>query len=98
LHAFEVFQFPAGVDGGLTGDIRISEMRRRLVSDPDTCDIPDGVLWALDIHPEGDIVGSAKFNSNDLDEATLSEMLTDYVALLRKALDAVDAPINTLLT
>lgn len=98
LHAFEVFQFPAGADGGMTGDIRISDMRRRLLSDPDTCDIPDGVLWALDIHPEGDIIGSVKFNSNDLDEATLVDLLADYVALLRAALDAVESPIDTLLT
>jgi hypothetical protein len=98
LHAFEVFQFPAGVDGALVGDIRISEMRRRLWSHPHTSDIPDGALWALDVHPEGDIIGSIKFNSNDLDEATAAAMLTEFVTLLRKALDAADSPLATLLT
>jgi hypothetical protein len=91
-----VFQFPVGADGTLVGDIKVSEMRRRLVTDPDTSDIPDGVLWALDIHPEGDMVGSVRFNGNDVDQATAVEWVDDYVALLRGALAAIDTPIGEL--
>jgi hypothetical protein len=98
VHALEVFQFPVGADGELVGDVRISEMRRRLISDPNTSDIPDGVLWALDVHPEGDMIGSIRFNSNDVDEATLVAMAEDYITLLRKALASVDGPIADLLT
>ncbi|HEX4721473.1 MAG TPA: condensation domain-containing protein [Pseudonocardiaceae bacterium] len=96
VHALEVFQFPVGADGTLVGDIKVSEMRRRLVTDPDTSDIPDGVLWALDIHPEGDMVGSVRFNGNDVDQATAVEWVDDYVALLRGALAAIDTPIGEL--
>lgn len=88
VHALECFQFPVGADGSHVGDVTIAEMRRRLLSDPDTSDIPDGVLWALDIHPEGDMIGSIRFNSNDVDEAPLVEMADGYIALLRGALAA----------
>ena len=97
VHALEVFQFPVGADGELVGDIRVSEMRRRLISDPNTSDIPDGVLWALDVHPEGDMVGSVRFNSNDVDQSTLVAMAEDYITLLRKALAMVDSPLDELL-
>lgn len=96
VHALECFQFPVGADGNLVGDIRISEMRRRLLSDPNTSDIPDGVLWALDIHPEGDMIGSIRFNSNDVDEATLTKMAEEYITLLRHAVGAPDTPITEL--
>jgi hypothetical protein len=97
VHALECFQFPVGADGTPVGDIKVSEMRRRLLSDPNTSDIPDGALWALDIHPEGDMVCSIRFNSKDYDEPTLVAMAEDYIALLRKALVSVDSTIEDLI-
>ncbi|MEV4054582.1 condensation domain-containing protein [Amycolatopsis sp. NPDC049688] len=95
VQAFQCFQFPVGAEGAPVGDIEIAELRRRLLSDPDTSDIPDGVVWALDIDPEGDIVGSVRFNSNDFDAATLEGLVTRYIELLRVAVADMDAPFGT---
>ncbi len=94
VQAFQCFQFPVGADGTPVGDIRLTEMRRRLLSDSDTSDIPDGVVWALDIDPEGDIIGSVRFNSNDFDAPTLVALVDEYVELLRTALADTEAPIS----
>lgn len=95
VQAFQCFQFPVGADGTLVGDIKIAELRRRLLSDSDTSDIPDGVVWALDMDPKGDIIGSVRFNSNDFDASTLVELVTRYTELLRTVLANVDAQLNT---
>jgi hypothetical protein len=97
VQAFEIFQFPVGADGNPVGDIKVSQMRRRLLPEANTADIPDGVLWALDIHPDGEIIGSIRFNSNDFDAATLESLATDYTRLLRIAVANVDAPLETVL-
>jgi hypothetical protein len=92
--AFQCFQFPAGADSTLVGDIRIAEMRRRLVSAPHTSEIPDGAVWALDILPEGEIACGVKFNSNEFDEATLVGVAADYREILRTMVANVDAPLG----
>lgn len=97
VHALTVSQSPVGTDGVPIGDLRITALCGRLRSDPGTSDIPDHVLWALDVHPEGDIIGSIRFNSNDVDEATLVDMADGYTALLRFAVAAPDDPIDDLL-
>ena len=94
VQAFQCFQFPVGTDGTPVGDLKIAEMRRRLLSDPNTSDIPDGVVWALDIDPDGDIICSIRFNSNDFDEATLVELATGYVDLLRTVTTDVTTPLD----
>jgi condensation enzyme len=94
VQAFQCFQFPVGAEGALVDDVHIAEMRRRLLSDDDTADIPDGVVWALDLHSRGDIIGSIRWNSNDFDPATLVGLATDYIDLLRTAVADVDAPLD----
>jgi hypothetical protein len=90
VHALEVVGFPVG-------DVRGAEPRTRPLSDPDTSGIPGGVLWSLDLDPEGDIIGSIRFDGNDIDEATLVGLADDYLALLRFAVAAPDDPIDDLL-
>lgn len=94
VQAFQCFQFPAGVDSTPVGDIRITEMRRRVLSDSRSADIPDGVVWALDILPEGEIVCGVKFNHNEFDQATMVGNAALYLDLLRAALADVDAPLG----
>jgi hypothetical protein len=95
VQAFQCFQFPAGADSTLVGDIRITEMRRRLLSDPHTSDIPDGAVWALDILPDGEIACGIKFNSNEFDEATVVGTAAEYRNILRTMVADVDTPLNT---
>jgi condensation enzyme len=90
--AFQAFQFPAAVDG-VIGDLGFSEIRRRLLSHPSTSDIPNGVLWALDVLPSGETVGSLRYNSKEFNEATLTALVSEFRLLLRSAVTAPDATL-----
>lgn len=91
---FQVFLFPFGLDGELIGDLRISEMRRRLVSQPVASDIPDGVLWTLNPHPDGDVIGHLQFRRNRFDQSTVNEMEAELGRLLQNAVAAPEAPLR----
>jgi hypothetical protein len=94
VSAFEVFQYSVAMEGKLIGDVRYTDLRRRLISHDDTTDIPDGNLWALDLDPSGDMVGSVRFNSHDFDAPTVVAMVDEYRELLRTSLAAPDAPLD----
>lgn len=83
--AFEVLQFPEALDGELIGDVKYTEMRRRVRSQPVSSDIPDGALWALDILPSGEMIGSLKYNSARFDESTMWRLIAAYDRVLRNA-------------
>jgi condensation enzyme len=91
--AFQVFQFPADDGGASAGDLRYSEIRKRLRSEPETSDIPDGALWTLDLHPSGEMVGSLRFNSRLFDAGTIADMIAGYERLLRTAVVSPDAAL-----
>jgi condensation enzyme len=93
MQAFQCFQFPAGADSTTVGDIRITEMRRRVLSAEHTSDIPDGAVWALDILPEGEIACGIKYNTNEFDEATVLGTAAEYRDILRAMVADVDAPL-----
>jgi hypothetical protein len=94
VSAFEVFQYSVAMEGQLVGDMRYTDLRRRLISHPNTSDIPDGNLWALDLDPAGDIVGSVRFNRLDFDEPSIVAMVDEYRELLRTSLAAPDSALN----
>jgi condensation enzyme len=91
---FQLFPFPFALDGQLIGDLRISEMRRRLLSQPVGCDIPDGVLWTLNLHPDGDMIGHLQFRRNRFDDNTVSTMERNFDRLLRDVVTAPDSPLR----
>lgn len=93
--AFEVLHSPeAPLEGQLVGDVRYAHLRRRLISHPNTSEIPDGNLWALDLDPAGDMLGTLKYNSLHFDEQSIVAMVEEYDALLRASLAFPDAPLN----
>lgn len=96
LFALQAFQFPPGLDGDLVGDVRYAEVRNRLLSDSNSCDIPDGALWTLDIIPSGETIGSLRFNRNLFDASTIIGIVEEFDRLLRNAITSPDAPLNQL--
>jgi hypothetical protein len=92
--AFEVFQYPQTLEGELIGDVRYTGLRRRLISDTDTSEIPDGNLWDFDLDPAGDMVGLVKYNSLDFDSSTIVAMVEEYRELLRASLRSPDSPLR----
>jgi condensation enzyme len=94
VSAFQLFQYSVAMEGQLVGDLKYTDLRRRLISHADTSDIPDGNLWALDLDPAGDMVGSVRFNSHDFDEPTIVAMVDEFRELLRTSLAFPDSPLN----
>jgi hypothetical protein len=93
VFSFQVFQFPFVMNHERIGDIEYSDIRRRLKSQAVTTDVPDGGLWTLDVHPDGDMVCSLWFNSNLFDQSGISAMESEFRRVLRDAVTAPDAAL-----
>ncbi|SDH49825.1 Condensation domain-containing protein [Actinokineospora alba] len=94
--AFEVLQTPADITDDLIGDLKYTEIRRRLLPHPLSSHIPNGALWATDVLPSGEMVGSLKFDLNRFDEATVIGLVDGLRETLRNAVTNPDAPIANL--
>jgi len=88
---FQVVQSPfmMGGDGEQVGDLRYVAMRRRLVSAAVGSQLPDGALWALELHPAGGIVGKVGYTTNLFDESTITRTVAEFRRVLR---DTVAGP------
>ena len=92
--AFEIAQVPPELEAEESfGDIRYSALRRRLISDVDTSEIPDGNLWDFDLDPAGELVGVVKYNSLDFDQSSIVAMVDEFRELLRASLKSPDSPL-----
>ncbi len=94
--AFEVLQTPEDMTEELIGDLKYTEIRRRVVQHPLSSHIPNGALWATDVLPSGEMVGSLKFDLNRFDEATAIGLVDGLRETLRNAITNPDAPISEL--
>lgn len=83
--AFEVFQFPDGMEGTTIGDLTYTDVRRREQSYPDTYEIPNGILFALDVLPSGEIAGHIKYNKAEFLATTIEKVTRDYREILTRA-------------
>jgi condensation enzyme len=92
--AFQISHVPPELEAEEDiGDIRYTALRRRLISDVDTSEIPDGNLWDFDMDPSGEVVGVVKFNSLDFDQSTIIAMVDEYRELLRASLKSPDSAL-----
>jgi hypothetical protein len=94
--AFEVLQTPADMTDERIGDLGYTEIRRRVHQHPLSSHIPNGALWATDVLPTGEMVGSLKFDLNRFDEATAVGLVEGLRETLRNAITNPDAPIAEL--
>jgi hypothetical protein len=92
--AIQVFQHPFVTDGELGAGLKYAEIRRRLLSQEVSADIPDGTLWTLDVDPSDGIFGNIKFNRNEFDESTIAGMVDAFTAALRRIVTTPDAPLQ----
>lgn len=91
--AFQLLQYPGMTEPVTIGGIRYAEVRDRTMGCQRTSDIPNGVLWGLDVLPGGQISGTVRFNSKQFDEATMAAMIDSFRQVLRRALADPSAPI-----
>jgi condensation enzyme len=94
--AFEVLQTPSEMTEELIGDLKYTELRRRVLQHPLSSHIPNGVLWATDVLPSGEMAGSIKFDLNRFDEATAIGLVDGLRETLRNAVTNPDAPLSEL--
>lgn len=92
--AFEVLQAPLSISGQRAGDAEFSEIRRRTQSQRVSSAIPDGGLWAMDVLPDGELVGSLKFDHHRFDEESAVRLVTDFRALLDTLVSSPDTPLD----
>ncbi|MGX7827310.1 condensation domain-containing protein [Actinokineospora sp. 24-640] len=94
--AFEILQSPADLEVQRVGGLTITELRRRVLSQRVASAIPDGGLWAMDVLPSGELVGSLKYDTNLVDESTAVALVTEFVSVLAAAVAAPDAPLQSI--
>jgi hypothetical protein len=96
--AFQVLRLPNEMHGQSAGDLSFSWVRRDQ-SQELTTDIPDGALLDIEIDPAGgDAAGCVWFNVNRFTEATIRELVADYLRVLRETIAAPDAPLAPVIT
>ncbi|MDM4719651.1 condensation domain-containing protein [Micromonospora sp. WMMA1363] len=91
--AFEVLQYPPSDGVVRLGSASAVPLRDRRVSQSVSSAIPDGALWALDITPSGQIVGSLKYNRVTFDDGTIADIIAGFRAALRAACASPEAPL-----
>ncbi|WP_326695956.1 condensation domain-containing protein [Streptomyces sp. NBC_01754] len=94
--AFQVMQYPGVTEAELIGDVEYTAIRKRHKSYPVTSDIPNGVLWGLDIPPTGEIAGTARFNTNEYDQDTVIRMVEQFRRILRAGVQDPASPLSAL--
>jgi len=94
--AVQVFQFPTSMDESTVGDLTYSEVRKRLQSYPNTSDIPNGIVFTLDLLPSGEIAGHARYNKAEFLESTIETLVGDYREILTLATANPTIPLREL--
>lgn len=89
---FQVVQSPFMLDRSLVGDVEYSSIWRRTVSQPVGSDIPDGMLWSLQLGPTQDVVGQLGYSASLFDEPTVIGMIATYRTVLHGLVSAPDSP------
>lgn len=90
----QVVQTPFTMDRTVVGDLEYTTLWRRLLSQPVGSDIPDGMLWGLQLGPSDDILGDVAFSSNLYDEDTVVAMVSAFEQVLAGLLADPDAPLT----
>ncbi|SDQ30752.1 condensation domain-containing protein [Thermostaphylospora chromogena] len=94
VFAFQVHQFPFVMKRERIGDLEYSDLRRRVLSQDVSTDIPDGALWTLGVDPSGEIIGNLGFNTNLFEKDTIVKIAQEYRRVLRELVADPDAPLK----
>jgi hypothetical protein len=80
---FQIFPDPVMLGDDVPGRLTYTEVTRRLISQPITSAIPDGVLWTLVPDTSGDVIGYTSYKRNLFDETTIADMVGEFQRVLR---------------
>ena len=82
--AFELLQFPLALEKEQFGPLTYTEIQERTNSRATSSTIPDGLLWAMEVLPNGRMAGSLKYNANLFDPATIHGLVEEFVRVLTR--------------
>lgn len=91
---FQVIQTPHMMDQERVGELVYSAIRRRVLSQEIGSDIPDGILFCLELDPTGDLIGEFGYSTNLYNGETARRMVEDYRRTLANAAADPDKPLN----
>ena len=94
--AFQMFQFPNAMESTAVGDVTYTEVRRRELSCADTSEIPNGIVFTLDLLPSGEIAGHARYNKAEFLESSIEKLIGDYRDILTRATAGPTSPVDEL--
>jgi condensation enzyme len=72
------------------------EIVERVLPEPEHPDIPNGLVWNLDVLPSGELTGGVLFNLDEFDEDTVANWVSDYRRILSGAVSEPDREWKTL--
>lgn len=92
--AFEMVQ-STGPAGAVTviGDLSYTEVHARLLADGDCPDLPNGMMWALNLIAPDELIGTVQFNRAEFDPVEVIRLAEDYRAVLARVVADPDAPL-----
>lgn len=91
--AMQVFQNPFGVTGRFNSTVTFTQLRDRRIFQPVSSNVPDGILWTLEVDPAAGIVGAVKFNRNEFDLETIAALADDLLRTLTAIVTEPDAAL-----
>lgn len=92
--AFEMVQAPVQGRAEQIGDLRYAEVHSRLLAEGDCPDIPNGVLWALNLVSPQELIGTVQYSRAEFEPAAIAELVEDYRRVLAESVAAPDAPLR----
>lgn len=90
LCAFQVFRSLIG-GAGTIGDASYTVIQRRELAQGAGGDIPDGAMWHLDMDLDAtgaDMTGRLGYNTNLFDEAAMTELIGQFLQILKETVGA----------
>ena len=92
---FEMIQSPLAASGDSVGDLRLREVHRRLLVEGDCPDIPNGMLWVLNLVSRTEIIGTIQFKRSEFSKQAMADLVSTYLQVLRRAVSAPDTDLRT---
>lgn len=91
--AFQTFQYQDR-GTGRAGDLGYAEIRSRTISHSPGSDIPDGILWTLEIDPDGEVYGNVRYDSGQFDDASIDALVAGLRRVLGELVTAPDTLVH----
>ncbi len=91
---FQVIQTPFLMQGHRVGPLEYSAIWRRVIPQPTSADMPDGMLWSMHLGPSDDVVGAVGFSAHLFRQDTVDALVERYRGVLDRLLADPSAAVR----